>query len=353
MQPDRRSIVCAIGTAAAAAAAAAGARVPAGATSLAKSALFRESGQRGFGVGPLRSVGPARSTLDVLRLTGANAVRLFLLYARSPGSSSYTLAEGYEALNSTVSLLSAVGVQVVIVVSLGEDARGALWLDPRLQDSLIEVWKEIAERLSGSNAVIGLDLLNEPVPPGRTFAERQRVWLEFVTRIGTAIRRIDDTRTLIVGSAPDTTPDSYVNMRPVDFDNVVYSVHSYRPMSLTHQYVLPDYQSVKSYGRCGERDYCRADLEGSLQHALEFSSRHRVPMVVSEFSCVRFAPGLSAAMYVKDSIELFQAYGWSWFYHELRGWPGWDAEMRSGTRATTPRRFYESVMQELVSGFAI
>jgi hypothetical protein len=290
--------------------------------------------------------------LDVLTLTGANTVRLFVVCTRQPGLAAYSLAEGYGALKATISTFASAGLRVVVVVSVGEDARGALWQDSQLQASLVEIWTEVSQELSGIEGVIGFDILNEPVPPGRTFAERQLGWLAFAARIGAAIRSVDSDRTLVVGSAPDTTPDSYVNMRPVDLENVVYSVHSYRPMSLTHQFVMPDYKDAKTYGHCGASDYCRADLEGSLRSAVDFSIRYKVPMLVSEFSCVRSAPRLSAAIYVKDSIALFQEYGWSWMYHEFRGWPGWDAEMKPGTRAVTPRRFYESVMDELVKGFA-
>jgi hypothetical protein len=49
-----------------------------------------------------------------------------------------------------------------------------------------------------------------------------------------------------------------------------------------------------------------------------------VPIYVGEFSAIRWAPG--AADYIRDLIELFEEYGWSWTYHAFAEWHGWDTE---------------------------
>ena len=30
--------------------------------------------------------------------------------------------------------------------------------------------------------------------------------------------------------------------------------------------------------------------------------------------------------WIRDCIELFEEYGWSWCYHAYREWPAWDVE---------------------------
>jgi hypothetical protein len=70
-------------------------------------------------------------------------------------------------------------------------------------------------------------------------------------------------------------------------------------------------------------------MEREMAHALAFATKHQVPIYVGEFSCVRWAPGRSAYAYIADCLEIFTACGWSWTYHEFRGWPGWDAEIDS------------------------
>ena len=48
------------------------------------------------------------------------------------------------------------------------------------------------------------------------------------------------------------------------------------------------------------------------------------PILVGEFSCILWSKG--ADRWIRDCIELFEEYGWSWCYHAYREWPAWDVE---------------------------
>ena len=187
--------------------------------------------------------------------------------------------------------------------------------------------------------------MNEPVPPGKTYADRQDTWLVFAEKLSREIRAVDPNRVLIVESAPDSTPTSFENLKTLPIDNVVYSFHSYLPIALTHQGVMKDFPNPMTYGLASlatsayssPAEANRQQLHKFLATVTTFSKKHNVPILVGEFGCVRWAPNGSALRYLSDSIDYFEAQGWSWLYNDFRAWPGWDAEIDSVDRAATKR----------------
>lgn len=299
---------------------------------------FRNSRFRGFHIEGV-SQGPRSDTdLDALAKTGANMVRISVFLKRCLDCTSYQLPQtDIETLDALVRSLSIRNIYTVIVLRPAGDERGALWASVNLQNSFSDVWKLLATRYQSLPSVAAFDLLNEPVPPGLTYAERQATWLAFATVLGRAIRAVDPNRVLIVESAPDATPTSFVNLRPIPIDNVVYSLHSYSPIELTHQRVMKEYQKPVTYGTAGAGSITQQDLIALLTVVDTFAKKYNVAILVGEFSCVRWAPGGSAARYVADSISYFESKGWSWLYHDFRGWPGWDSEIDSESAQVTKR----------------
>ena len=65
-------------------------------------------------------------------------------------------------------------------------------------------------------------------------------------------------------------------------------------------------------------------LRELMRPVLEFQEKYDVPIYIGEFSTVRWAPG--ASEYIRDSVALFEEYGWSWTYHSYRDWHGWQLD---------------------------
>ena len=66
----------------------------------------------------------------------------------------------------------------------------------------------------------------------------------------------------------------------------------------------------------------KAELEKSMQAAIDFKNAHHAILYVGEFSVVRWAPG--SAQWLKDSIEIFEKHGMSWSFHGYGSWNGWN-----------------------------
>jgi hypothetical protein len=306
---------------------------------------FRQSHFRGFNFAEVKDGVPRVADLDALHDTGANLGRVFFGISRCRICLSYSIdPDDLKTLDSLVAAVNKRSIHLVVVLTLGGDERGLLWWSTSLQDSFVEVWRQLATRYKGVVTIAGFDLLNEPVPPGKTYDERQATWLTYAERLGAAIRAADPERVLIVESAPDAMPPTFANLRPLGLTNVVYSVHSYFPMALTHQGVMKPYEDAVVYAPSPEAEHGRRELYGYLEQVAAFAKRYDVPILVGEFSCVRWAPQHGAERYVADSLEFFESHGWSWTYHEYRRWNGWDAEMRPGTPEETERSTSAPVM---------
>lgn len=313
---------------------------------------FRASGQRGVGFGLLRFGNRSNGDHDSLRALGAQHVRVFIEPKRERNADGYQIPPPQLlALDAMLDSLEQRGMYMVLVASLGADARGELWRKSALQASVVQIWTQLAQRLRGRSAIAAFDVVNEPVPPGLTFAAREDRWLEFALTLVRAVRAVDPSRVLIIESAPDATPESFENLHALPVQGLVYSVHSYRPMEFTHQGVMKEYATPRRYPEVGPDGKSTAQvLIESLEHVVRFMRRHDVPIYVGEFSAPRWAPDGSAARYVADSISLFNRYGWSWSYHEYRAWHGWDAEIGASESDARQRSNVSPVLLALRDG---
>jgi aryl-phospho-beta-D-glucosidase BglC (GH1 family) len=216
------------------------------------------------------------------------------------------------------------GFKVVIVfVPVTTSSVAEYWSNPNLQASLQANWVATAAKYNGNPTVAGYDLINEPSAPG---GESQ--WQTFALQLISAIRNVDASHVIIFEPSPGGVPEAFAGLTPLDVANLVYSVHWYEPYGFTNQglqtQVAVSYPSAAG-SALGVVD--ESTLSSKLAPVRQFATNSGAPVYVGEFSAVRWAPGTSSYNYVRDSIALFEVAGWSWNYHEWRGYPGWDAEL--------------------------
>lgn len=261
----------------------------------------------------------------------------------------------------------------------------AFWTDPQLEPLLCETYRTIAQRLLPYRDVIhGYYLLGEPLyrdglpapPPG---------WYDMAVSIIRAVREVDDETWILFQPGPGGVPWGFKGMQPLPDRRVIYDVHYYTPHKFTHQgvnvsedtgiteamkglnvpYPMPWETTWESQGyeRIGYKipavlkDFYDKELQLELlRPAIEFQAEYDVPMIVLEFSAVRWAPGKSAARYLAEAIEIFEELGWSWLYH---GWgkgnhwhlllpEGTDAFWKRGTPWPTEPAPYETERAKVI-----
>jgi len=205
---------------------------------------------------------------------------------------------------------------------MGSDDR--LFTDPACQRKFVEVWQRMATRYKNAKPIWGYDLVNEPV---EDFVEEGcDDWQALAERAARAIRAIDPQRTIIVEPAAWGGPDGLNELVPLSVSNVVYSVHMYMPHAFTHQGVHSAGPAYRYPGLIEGKPWDKAQLEAALRPVVEFQKAYGVQIYIGEFSAIRWAPEGSAARYLKDLIEIFEAHGWDWSYHAFREWNGWSVE---------------------------
>ena len=300
---------------------------------------FRGSKLRGMTLGETDRYGIssyAPGDFVALAVLGANLTRVLVPVRRCPGCDYFEFpAVQAKYIEELLEAAERNGFRLIVALEpepAGDKAE--YWHNDRLKASIRDVWVQLAARFRSSAAIAGYDLINEPVPTNaRTPAEANRVWVPFAETLIRAIRSVDPDRAIVFEPAPWGFPAGFGSLQPLPFPNIVYSFHFYHPHQLTHQGIV-GYPLGPSYP---SRDWHRARLSAELEPVRKFAARHGAAIYVGEFSCIRWAPGLSAARYVEDLVELFAAEGWSWTYHAWRTYHGWDAEISSDVpRELTP-----------------
>jgi endoglucanase len=320
---------------------------------------FSRGGLKGFVLGTVQR---DPSLLDAATGFGARLMRVFFPFRRCQGCSTFgRAADDVDALWALLGRAQRLGLRLVVVGGFeGVEAPG-FWSDAELHDSVVDNWRWFAREFGTHPALAGMDLLNEPNPPwpSGNIAQAQAVWHPLAQRAIDAIREQGVGTTIVFEGVAGGSVWGLRGLSPFKDANTVYSIHFYTPHDITHQGVnaawprrIP-YPAGVEFGlgawdaRYGvtAQDASRMELE--LADARRFEQRHGVPIYVGEFSCVRWAPRGGALRWLGDCLALFDEYGWSWTYHEFRGWPGWDAEIDSEDPRATLRSAHAPRMRLL------
>lgn len=168
--------------------------------------------------------------------------RLFL----TEGENAVYVQEGFQWLDNLVSwcrkhnlyviidMHGAPGGQTGANIDDSPNDEPGLFMDPKNQDRLVDLWVKIATRYQDEPTVAAYDLLNEPLPGRTGAAEKYKALLEpLYKRITAAIREVDK-RHMITLEGADWANDWSVFTTPFD-GNLSYQFHFYcwdRPTKL-------------------------------------------------------------------------------------------------------------------------
>ncbi len=169
--------------------------------------------------------------INFLRKAGFNSVRIPLHYKFFlPGG------EGFALLDRVVAWCREAGLWVILDMHCApggqtgtniDDSWGYPWLYENTsdQDLTIDVWRRIAAHYRDETAILGYDLLNEPIPHFPRLQKYNSRLEPLYRRICSAIRAVDTNHVIILGGAQW---DSNFKVFGPPFDrNVMYTFHKY------------------------------------------------------------------------------------------------------------------------------
>ena len=228
-----------------------------------------------------------------------------------------------------------------------------LWSDPAYADQVAAFWRDLAEALAGHPAVVGYNLINEPVPERMTGLaengplEGYRQWQAdhaggtrdlpaFYAKVIAAIREVDAEVPIMLDAGYYTNPRALASWPgPVADDHVLYAVHMYEPYAATSPGNLKrdeplSYPGVLTEYAGTQQVWGRDDVAAHLQIGFDWAASHDISpnrVVVGEFGCMRRWD--DCGTYLKDVLDIAEGAGVHWAFDAFREdeWEGMDYEI--------------------------
>jgi endoglucanase len=191
-------------------------------------------------------------------------------------------------------------------IAMGKDPWGN-W------EKLLAFWRQVGERYSNHPDEVFFELLNEPhgeLTPG--------LWNRLYREALNIVRKYNPERIVIIGPAYWNSIEHLDELElPEEDENMIVTVHYYRPMEFTHQGAkwagLEDKVGVEWKGAPEDKQPIIRDFE----KAREWSKRRGRPIFLGEFGVYDKADMDSRVRYLSFIARLAEEMGWSWAYWQF------------------------------------
>lgn len=252
-----------------------------------------------------------------IRAMGMNVVRVpfdYSLFTPEEHPDLWT-GPGFALMDSVVAWSAAEGLYVMLDMhaapcgQTGDNIDNSYGGYPHLFESepcqarTAEVWKRIAAQYAGNPAVIGYDLLNEPIPHFDEVRHLNPLLEPLYHRLADSIRTVDPNHILFLGGAQwDSNFDVFE--RPTFDDRVVYTFHKY--------WTAPTVDVIQDY--------------------LDFRDRHDVPLFMGE-------SGENTDAWVDSFRQVLDLHRIGWTF-----WPYKKMDSERGPRTYDPPPYWDEIV---------
>jgi hypothetical protein len=275
--------------------------------------------------------------LKKLAAWGANYVNLSI-----PGPVAEDISGGeypwdarvWANLDSMVTRADSAGLFVVVSFRTGpgrseyifddeeEPAITHLWERRTAQDAWVRMWGETASRLKDRRAVVGYDLMVEPLleseNPRGSYAPED--WYRLANRLVDTIRKVDAVTPILVSVAPGGYASSVQGLDTTllkpNTRRIVFTVHQYEPWRYTNQPV----DTPRPFDRTTRRQ-----LDAVYGQLKRWRDSVNVSLAVNEFGVLRWAVGADA--FIPEQMRLIESVPANhalWVWDPSHNYIGWD-----------------------------
>ncbi len=212
------------------------------------------------------------------------------------------------------------------------------WDSASEQAELKAFWIDVASRYKNNPVIGGYDLLNEPFPDWRKY--KCSHWFNIAEGIARSVAITDPNHLIFVEACSDATFDRvFKTASGAKLENIVYEVHDYDPMPISH----PGYNATNTtaqypgnaevYTERGKESlyFDKSTLAGTRyshyglrkKYAMDWAAQNNVPQYVGEWGGQGWTKGY--VQYIKDKAELYRDWGvnhahYGWRHDVLSGW---------------------------------
>jgi endoglucanase len=242
-----------------------------------------------------------REDIALLHRAGFNAIRVPLHYSLFESED----AEGFKLLDRLIGWSRAESLYVILDLHAApgaqtgtniDDSAGYPWLyqSPLEQENLIAIWRRLATHYRDDPAVLGYDLLNEPIPHYPKLAYLNPSLEPLYKKLTGEIRKVDAHHILFLGGAQW---DSNFSVFGKPFDaNTAYTFHKY--------WTAPDESVIRQY--------------------IDFRERHDAPIWMGE-------SGENTDEWIAQFVKTLEKNNIGWAF-----WPYKKMEKASAVVSITP-----------------
>lgn len=217
------------------------------------------------------------------------------------------------------------------------DTGQVVFYDQQANNELISTWVRLVNLYKDKKSLFGYGLINEPIINYPSLTAPGCDYRSTITKLGDTIRSIDRKTPIFVAAPVGDNPSGFNGLTPFPFTNIVYETHMYENHKYTLQHIPPDTSHYSYPGTVDGVMYNKARLTTELDAVHNFQTHYSTRIYVGEFSVVRWANG--AATWLRDCIDIFEGYGWSWTYHAYKESGYFDLQFDNSGEGTAGSRY--------------
>lgn len=182
-----------------------------------------------------------KADIEFLKLTGVNSLRVpfhYKLFTDEDYMGLTVNQNGFELIDRLIGWCKEAGIYLILDMHDApggqtgdniDDSYGYPWLfeSEKSQQLFIDIWVKIAQYYKDEPAILGYDLINEPIAPYFEDMEELNAKLEpLYKRTVSAIREVDKNHVILLGGAQWNSNFKMFGKEPFD-DNIMYTCHRY------------------------------------------------------------------------------------------------------------------------------
>ena len=176
-----------------------------------------------------------RKDFENIKSLGVEVVRLPVWFEIwNDGAPGYKVSdECWHLLDNAVDWCEELGMSIII--DFHNDCNGTSKTNPKIEQVLLKVWPQVAERYKNRGGFILYEIMNEPHFSSGNIDSDIKKWGKIQGNVLKAIREIDQKHYVVVGGGDWNSIDSMLKLPDYKDEKLVYNFHDYSPFLFTHQ----------------------------------------------------------------------------------------------------------------------
>lgn len=250
-----------------------------------------------------------------ISLMGANSIRVpfnFRLIEKKPFVYSQ---EGLSYIDRVLSWAEKYNLGVILDLHAASgsqncdwhsDSQGPalLWEDETYQERTYSLWEEIVNRYKDSSALIGYDVLNEPVISKKDINRLKKFYQKVIRRI----KAVDKEHSIFIEG--NNWAQDIDFLKDLVEENISISIHTYQPLNYTFNF-RPFY---KFPGVIDGLLWNSRKMFEYLKPYADFSKRQKVRIYVGEFG-INWRGGYWGELeWLESMLKVFEEFGFDYTY---------------------------------------